>query len=68
METMTTVFGVCGSCQEKHPVHSNPDPDPDSPQNVDEASLYYMAMHRTDGNTGPWCDGRGTVPQAIVRR
>lgn len=68
MNTLTSVLGVCCSCQSAHPVFSNPDPDPDSPQNVDEAALYCMASHRTDGDTGPWCAGRGTVPQALVRK
>lgn len=68
-KTMTTnVLGVCCSCQSVHSVHANPDPDPDSPQNVDEASLYYMASHRTGGDSGPWCDGHGTVPQALVKK
>lgn len=67
-KTMTTdVLGVCRSCQGKHPVHANPDPDPYSQQNVDEASLYYMASHRTGGDSGQWCDGHGTVPQALVK-
>ena len=69
MKTSNSILGVCRSCQSVHPVHFNrdldPNPDPDSPQNVDEpTSLYVINPHLN----GPgFCCGSGTEPQALVR-
>ena len=63
------IAGVCCSCQKLHPIYTNPHPDPDELGlfGSDESNLYLMARHRTNGLTGPWCEGEGTMPQAIVQ-
>ena len=73
MKAKVSILGVCCSCQSAHPVSSNPRPedvsDPGMPDGIarDEAANYLMAKHRQFGDTGVWCEGEGTVPQAIVQ-
>lgn len=63
------VLGVCCHCQNTHPVAQNLERDTISCMFLhDEADDYLMARHRTEGDTGPWCEGEGTTPQALVKQ
>ncbi len=73
-EIEVTILGVCCSCQSPGPVYDNPNLTEEELRRMDdrsdpfynEADYYLMAKHRTNGDTGVWCEGQGTVPQAIV--
>ncbi len=64
--------GVCCSCQSLHPISRRtriPEDQMDEfegPFGCGEAGYYQMEPHMIFGNSGPWCEGVGTIPQAIL--
>lgn len=65
------IVGICCTCQSAHPVYTNPHPEEDDPEAFgalmmgnDQAQLYLMAKHKA---FGAWCEGEGTMPQAVVK-
>ena len=70
MDAKVSILGVCSTCQGKHPVSFNRNLTEvllDMVNEGDEAAKYVMASHRTGGDTGLWCDGEGTVPEALIQ-
>jgi len=66
------ILGVCCSCQRTHTahrVHVLPAEEIDSldvPYDMDVAGRYAMDAHMMSGDSGPWCEGANTAPQAII--
>ena len=71
-----TLFGACCSCQRSHRVvprglrleELDEIGEGESQDMYDDAAGFVMAPHMMNGDSGPWCDGAGTVPQALVRQ
>jgi hypothetical protein len=62
MATITEKLGFCGSCGTVQPVSPIPG---GIPGFVGEQFYWVLVAHRIVPN-GPWCDGGGDVPQALV--
>jgi hypothetical protein len=66
MMAIANHLGVCCTCQEPNEIIDNPDFNEDdfdlSDPFTGKEDQYVMAPHKADGS---WCEGAGTVPQAI---
>lgn len=62
--------GVCCFCQSAHPVRPSrltlDELEELEDQGHGEETDWVMDKHMIFGDSGPWCEGEGSMPQAVV--